>query len=65
MLRMFTVNGAWLACRESKVGSIEPGKVADLAVLSHDIYTCSEESIKDIQVNMTMVDGQVVFSRES
>ncbi len=63
MLRLFTVNGAWLAFRESQVGSIEPGKVADLAVLSHDIYTCPEESIKDIQVNMTMVDGKVVFKR--
>jgi len=63
MLRMFTVNGAWLAFREGKVGSIEPGKVADLAVLSEDIYTCPEETIPDIQVMMTMVDGQVVYRK--
>ncbi len=63
MLRLFTRNGAWLAFRESKVGSMEPGKVADLAVLSDDIYTCPEDAIMDIQVVMTMVDGKVVHEK--
>jgi predicted amidohydrolase YtcJ len=63
MLRMFTINGAYLGYMDHFTGSIEPGKLADLAVISDDIYTCPEESIKDIQVMMTISDGKIVFER--
>jgi predicted amidohydrolase YtcJ len=48
---------------EDKKGSIEPGKLADLAVLSADPVTVPENQIKDIVVDLTVVDGKVVFQR--
>jgi hypothetical protein len=63
MLRMFTINGAWLAGKEDLTGSIEPGKVADLCVLSQDIMTCPEDDILKTQVEMTMVNGRIVYEK--
>jgi predicted amidohydrolase YtcJ len=64
-LRMYTINNAWASFEENMKGSIEPGKYADLAVLSHDILTCPEEKIKDIKVLLTMVDGRIVYNTRS
>lgn len=60
MIRLFTINGAYLAFMEDRVGSIEVGKNADLAVLSDDLLTIAEEEIKDLRVEMTVVAGQIV-----
>ena len=48
---------------ENKKGTIEPGKLADLAVLSADLMSVPEEQIKDIKVDETIVGGKVVFQR--
>jgi len=45
---------------EDKIGSIEPGKLADLAVLDKDILTCPVDDIKETKVLATMIDGKVV-----
>ncbi len=63
MLRLFTINSAHLGYMDSFTGSLEPGKCADMAVLSHDIYTCSEEELLNVEVLMTIVDGKIVFER--
>jgi len=60
-LRMYTINNALASFEEDRKGSLEPGKYADLAVLSLDYLTCPAGSIKDIQVVMTMVDGKIVY----
>jgi predicted amidohydrolase YtcJ len=62
-LRCATINGAYLSFDEDKKGSLEPGKLADLAVLSSDPLTVEEKSIPDISALMAMVGGQIV--RES
>lgn len=59
-LRAFTINGAYLTFDEAERGSIELGKLADLAVLSDDVLSVPEEQIKNIGVLMTIVGGQVV-----
>jgi predicted amidohydrolase YtcJ len=59
-LRMATVNNAWLNMEERTKGSIEPGKFADLVILSEDPLTCSETQLRDAKVLMTMVGGKVV-----
>jgi hypothetical protein len=46
---------------ERVVGSIEAGKLADLVLISRDILSCPEESIKDIQAQMTIVGGKIVY----
>jgi len=59
-LRAFTINGAYLSFAENERGSIELGKLADLAVLSDDLLSVAEDRIREISVVMTMVGGQIV-----
>lgn len=59
-IRAYTINGAWALRMEHELGSVEPGKLADLIVLSGDPLTCAEDDIKDLAVELTMLDGEVV-----
>ncbi len=60
-LRTYTHNAARATFDEKIKGSITPGKVADLAVLSGDPITSPTEEIKDIRVEMTILNGEVVW----
>jgi predicted amidohydrolase YtcJ len=60
-LRCSTLNGAYLTFDEAKKGSIEPGKLADLAVLSADPLSVEENSIREITSLMTVVGGHIVY----
>ena len=62
-LRMYTWNGAYLSFEEDIKGSIEPGKLADLTIISNDYLTCPEDEIKDIDALVTIVGGKVVFQK--
>lgn len=59
-LRMATINNAWLNMEERTKGSIEPGKFADLVILSVDPLTASEPQLRDAKVLATLVGGKVV-----
>jgi predicted amidohydrolase YtcJ len=61
-LRMYTVNGAWMSFDEADRGSLEPGKLADLAVLDRDYMTVPVEEIANIQSLLTLVGGHAVHS---
>jgi predicted amidohydrolase YtcJ len=60
-LRLYTSSAAYYTFSEHVKGSIEPGKLADLAVISDDLLTCPAEAIKDIKAMMTIVDGKIVY----
>jgi predicted amidohydrolase YtcJ len=60
-LRMWTLNGAYLSFEEKVKGSIEPGKLADMVVISKDFLSCPIDEIKDIEALMTILDGKVVY----
>jgi predicted amidohydrolase YtcJ len=60
-LKMYTINNAFASFEEHQKGSIAKGKFADLVVLSADILTCPEDSIKGITPILTMVNGRTVF----
>lgn len=62
-LRMYTVHGARASGEADRKGSLAVGKLADLAVLSDPILDVGVETIKDVQVVMTIVDGRGVFER--
>jgi hypothetical protein len=64
-IRCATIGGAHLSYDEDSKGSLEPGKLADLVVLSDDPLTCAEDEIATIVAELTIVDGNVVFDRES
>jgi predicted amidohydrolase YtcJ len=58
-----TRRNAFFVFQENNLGSIQPGKFADLVVLDRDYLTVPAEQIKDIRPVMTMVGGRVVFER--
>ncbi|MCC7023151.1 MAG: amidohydrolase family protein, partial [Thermomicrobiales bacterium] len=60
-LRMFTINGAYASFEEGSKGSITPGKLADLVVLSGDPRAIPPEELPSLQVEMTVLDGRVAF----
>lgn len=62
-IRMYTYNGALASMEADRKGSIEVGKLADLTVLSCDLLQCSEETLKDTQVDLTMLDGKLEYIR--
>jgi predicted amidohydrolase YtcJ len=64
-LRCATLNNAHLTFDESRKGSLEPGKLADLAVLSADPLSAEEIDIRDIKSLMTMVGGRIVHETPS
>jgi len=57
---MMTANAAWLSFEEHRKGSIEVGKLADLAILSDDFMACPADHIKDIRAVVTVLGGRVV-----
>jgi predicted amidohydrolase YtcJ len=63
-LRMTTINAAFIGFEEKKKGSIEVGKLADLAILTADFLTVPEDQIMNIKSHMTIVDGKVVYEAQ-
>ena len=61
VLPMMTRNSAYALFFEKEVGSLEAGKLADLVILSDNPLSVESDSIKDITVFMTMINGKVEF----
>ena len=57
----YTIKGAYLGFEEDIKGSLEPGKLADMVVLSDDILTIDPEEIMDIEIEETYVGGELVY----
>ena len=60
-LKMMTVDAAWLHFDETRKGTLEVGKLGDLAVLSDDFFRCDEEQIPKLRSVLTVVGGKVVY----
>jgi predicted amidohydrolase YtcJ len=58
----YTAGSAYAAFMDSKVGTLEVGKEADLAILSQDPFTVPPQLLDKTRVIMTMVAGKVVYS---
>ncbi len=61
-LRRYTLGSAWFSSEEDKKGSIETGRLADLAVLSADYFSVPEAEIKRIESVLTVLGGKVVYA---
>jgi hypothetical protein len=64
-LRMYTVDAAYSSSEEKVKGSIEDGKLADFTILSNEPMAVPTNEIKDINIEMTIIDGKVVYSKHS
>ena len=62
-LRFYTLGSAWFSHDDGKRGSLEAGKLADLAVLSKDYMTVPADQIGGIESLLTMVGGKIVYAR--
>ena len=63
-LQSYTINNAIAAFEEDIKGSLSPGKLADVTVLSQDILTVAEAAIPDTRVDFTIVGGAVGYARQ-
>ncbi len=61
-LRLYTKGSAWFSHDENERGSLEPGKLADLAVLTKDYMTVPVEEVGGIESLLTMVGGKIVYA---
>ena len=61
-LELYTVGSSWFSTEDGKKGSLAPGQLADLAVLSSDYFSIPEEEIKNLESLLTMVGGKVVYA---
>ncbi len=64
-LRSYTIANAWAAFEEEWKGSLEPGKLADIAVLSADILDGNAEALESARVDLTVLGGKVVYRRDT
>ena len=62
-IRVYTYNSAYAEFQEEKKGSIETGKLADLAVLDRDPLSTPGEELKEIRVDQTWVDGKLAYRK--
>jgi len=61
-LKLYTINAAYSCFREKQTGSIAKGKWADLVILNGDPLQVNPEELKHLKVEMTVMDGEVVYS---
>jgi predicted amidohydrolase YtcJ len=61
-LRLYTKDAAWVTFEDDIKGTLEPGKLADIAVLDRDLFSVSEEEIREITSVLTLLGGDVVHN---
>jgi predicted amidohydrolase YtcJ len=65
-LRLYTAANGWFLHEEDKLGSIEPGKLGDVVVLSDDFFDSTkvpDEGIKRLKSVLTVVDGKAIYNQ--
>jgi hypothetical protein len=60
VLKLYTADNGWFLREEDRLGTIEPGKLADLVVLSDDYFAATDEALKRIRSVLTVVGGRIV-----
>jgi predicted amidohydrolase YtcJ len=59
-LRLYTADSAWVTFEDDIKGTLTPGKLADLAVLNRDLFTVSDEELKELRSVLTLLGGRIV-----
>jgi len=63
VIRAFTQMPAWVSRKESQLGSLAPGKKADLVIFSQNLFQTAQDRLASVNVEMTMVNGEVLYNR--
>jgi predicted amidohydrolase YtcJ len=63
-IKCYTINNAYASFEENIKGSISVGKLADMVILEGDILTMDPVNIRDVEINMTMVGGKIIYSKK-
>lgn len=61
----YTMGSAYAEFQEKEKGSLTPGKLADMVVLSDDIFSIEPEKIRDVRVLKTLVGGKIVWDADT
>lgn len=61
MLRAWTANGAYDCYDEDRLGTLEPGKLADLVALEANVLELDRKDLRDVNAALTVSDGRVVY----
>jgi len=64
-LTCYTANNAYAMWREREIGRIAPGMLADLVVLSDDLFTIAPARIPAVKVDFTIFDGKTIYERRN
>lgn len=65
VIHAFTQMPAWVSRKENHLGSLVPGKKADLVVFCRDLFQTAPGMLASVKVEMTMVNGEVLYHKES
>ncbi len=63
ILRSYTYGSAYGVSREDELGTLEPGKFADIIVIDRNLFAVDPSEIMTSQVDMTMMDGKIIYER--
>jgi predicted amidohydrolase YtcJ len=64
-VKCYTYNAAYASFQERYIGSVEPGKLADITVFDKELDELTREEIKEANCYMTLVNGKILFQREA
>ena len=64
IIRAFTQMPAWVSRRENQLGTLAPGKKADLVVFSRDLFQTAPGDLASVEVELSMVNGEVLYAAE-
>jgi hypothetical protein len=62
-IRFYTINNAYIMFLDDQIGSLEPGKLADMVVVNRDLLACPADDIRDAKVLRTYLGGKLIYKR--
>jgi len=64
LLKGYTAGSAFSASREKELGTLEPGRLADVIILDRNLFEISPEAIRQAKVETTIMDGKIIYQKE-
>jgi len=64
LIKGYTCGSAYGVSREEELGTLEEGKLADIEIIDRNLFEVSPESIREAKVDMTIMDGKIIYSRK-